>query len=190
MSSSALREAQADLATQKILDGAAQAFVELGVSRAGMGDIARYSGCSRGTLYRYFKNRHELHLAFVADRALRVVAELRSELEGIEERQERLVETVMRAVALVRSRPALAAWFEPDESGATARMSRGSEVVNRVADAFVVGLQGGDEDAASNTLRAQYLVRIIVSLLSMPAESLEEEREMVSRFVVPSLLDA
>ncbi len=72
-----VREEQADLASQKILDGAAQAFIELGVSGAGMGEIARYAGCSRGTLYRYFKNRHDLHLAFVNDRAMRLVAELR-----------------------------------------------------------------------------------------------------------------
>ncbi len=69
-----LREEQADLAALKILDGAAQAFVELGVTGAGMGEIARYAGCSRGTLYRYFKNRHELHLAFVNDRAARPAA--------------------------------------------------------------------------------------------------------------------
>ena len=43
-----MREEQADLAVAKILDGAGQAFVELGVSGAGMGEIARYSGCSRG----------------------------------------------------------------------------------------------------------------------------------------------
>ena len=42
-----LREEQADLAALKILDGAAQAFVELGVTGAGMGEIARYAGCSR-----------------------------------------------------------------------------------------------------------------------------------------------
>jgi len=38
-----------DLAVAKILDSAGQAFVDLGVSRAGMGEIAHYSGCSRST---------------------------------------------------------------------------------------------------------------------------------------------
>ena len=45
-----MREDQADLAVAKIFEGAGQAFVDPGV-----GEIARYSGCSRGTLYRYFR---------------------------------------------------------------------------------------------------------------------------------------
>ena len=59
-----LREEQADLAAEKILAGAARAFIELGVSGAGMGEIAKYAGCSRGTLYRYFKNRSSTGLIF------------------------------------------------------------------------------------------------------------------------------
>ena len=41
-----LREEQADLAVDKILDAAARAFADLGVSRTRMGHIARYAGCS------------------------------------------------------------------------------------------------------------------------------------------------
>jgi AcrR family transcriptional regulator len=99
------REEQTDVATQKMLDGAAQAFVALGVSGAGMGEIARYAGCSRGTLYRYFKNRHELHLAFVNDRAMRLVAELRLELQDIGDPAQQLCEYILRAVQKVRRNP-------------------------------------------------------------------------------------
>ena len=140
MPSTWLREDQADLAAQKILDGAAQAFVALGVSRAGMGEIARYAGCSRGTLYRYFKSRHELHLAFVNDRAIRLFAELQVELQDIDDPAHQLREYISRAVQKVRRDPAMAAWFEPAESGITARMSRGSEVIGSLADAFVSNL--------------------------------------------------
>ena len=112
------REEKPDVAALKILDGAAQAFVELGVSRAGMTEIARYAGCSRGTLYRYLKNRHELHLAFVNDRAVRLVAELRVELQEIHDPSRRLLEYIVRSVGKVRQNPSMAAWFEPSESGA------------------------------------------------------------------------
>ncbi len=154
MSGAWLREDQADLAAQKILDGAAQAFIELGVSGAGMGEVARYAGCSRGTLYRYFKNRHELHLAFVNDRAMRLVAELRVELEGIEEPAQQLLEYIVGAVQKVRRNPSMAAWFEPGESGITARMSRGSEVIDCLADAFVSNLQGEERDTPPGDMRA------------------------------------
>ena len=72
-----LREEQADLAVDKILAAASQAFVELGVSRTGMGQIARFAGCSRGTLYRYFKNRHELYLAYINRAALDLANQLK-----------------------------------------------------------------------------------------------------------------
>ncbi len=183
-----LREEQADLAALKILDGAARAFVDLGVSRAGMGEIARYAGCSRGTLYRYFKNRHELHLAFVNDRAMRLVAELRVELQDIDDPAQRRCEYIVRAVQKVRRNPAMAAWFEPAESGITARMSRGSEVIDCLADAFVSNLRGERRDAPSSGMRARWMVRVIVSLLTMPGDSEEEERVLIERFVVPSVL--
>ena len=57
------REEDSGPAVDKILEAAERAFVELGVSAAGMAEIARFAGCSRGTLYRYFENRHALHLA-------------------------------------------------------------------------------------------------------------------------------
>jgi AcrR family transcriptional regulator len=183
-----LREEQADLAAQKILDGAARAFIDLGVSRAGMGDIARYVGCSRGTLYRYFKTRHELHLAFVNDRAMRMVAELQVELQDIEDPSLRLREIILRAVRKVRGDPGMAAWFEPGESGMTARMSRGSDVIDSMADAFVSNLKGARQGAPSSGLRANWMVRVIISLLTMPEDSEQEERSLVERFVVPAVL--
>ena len=165
------REEKPDVAALKILDGAAQAFVELGVSRAGMTEIARYAGCSRGTLYRYFKNRHELHLAFVNDRAVRLVAELRVELQEIHDPSRRLLEYIVRSVGKVRQNPSMAAWFEPSESGAAGRMSRGSEVIACLSEAFVVNLQPRDsDDSSSSRLQALWVVRIIVSLLTQPGK--------------------
>ena len=182
------REDQPDLAAQKILDGAARAFIDLGVSRAGMSEIAHYAGCSRGTLYRYFKNRHELHLAFVNDRAMRLVAELHVELQDIDDPVQRLSEYLMRTVQKVRRNPAMAAWFEPAESGIAARMSRGSEVIGCLAHAFASNLQGERSDAPSSDLRARWMVRVIVSLLTMPGDNEEEERALIERFVVPAVL--
>ena len=183
-----MREEQADLAAAKILDGAGQAFVDLGVSGAGMGEIARYSGCSRGTLYRYFPNRHALHLAFVNDRAVRLVAELNAELEEISDPAERLTRYILRAVQKVRGNPSMAAWFAPTESGFTARMSRGSEVIESLAAAFVANLQGGRTDPGARGFAARWMVRVILSLLTMPGESEKEERLLIESFVAPSLL--
>ena len=182
-----LREEQEDLASQRILDGASAAFVELGVSRTGMGDIARYAGCSRGTLYRYFKNRHELHLAYVNRSALELAARVEVGLEGVSDPRLRLVEGIVRSVREVRETPGTAAWFAPGETAIGARMSRFSEVIEALAGGFVARLLGTDEDEA-NRLSARWLVRVIVSLLTVPEKSEAEERELIERFVAPALL--
>ena len=82
----------------------------------------------------------------------------------------------------------MAAWFEPIESGITARMSRGSEVIGCLADAFVSNLQGEERGAPTHDLRARWLVRVIISLLTMPGDSEKEERIFIERFVVPAVL--
>jgi AcrR family transcriptional regulator len=183
-----LREEQTDLAVDKILTAASQAFVDLGVSRTGMGHIAQYAGCSRGTLYRYFKNRHELHIAYINRAARELSNRLNDELTAIANPAERLIEGIARAVEDVRNTPGTAAWFAPGDSGIAARMSRSSEVIESAAESFVEKLLDPRGDDPSSRLRARWLVRVVVSLLTMPGENPAEERALIARFVAPALL--
>ncbi len=181
------REERPEIATEKILDAADKAFIEIGVSAAGMSQIADLAGCSRGTLYRYFANRHELHLAYIDHAARRIVERVRDGLARIDDPHERLVESILRSVHEVRANPGTAAWFEPASAGLAARRSRASEVIETLSTAFVERLLDADARDPQNRLRARWLVRVIVSLLAMPGQSEAEERAMVEQFVVPSL---
>jgi len=183
-----LREDRPDLATGRILDAAEKAFAQLGVSAAGMAEIAAAAGCSRGTLYRYFKSRHELHLAYV-NRAARVIVErVREGTARVEDPRERLVAYILGSVREVRGNPGTAAWFAPGVSGMAARMSRASEVVGVLAQAIGEERQGPGRTGSRGSLRARWIVRVIVSLLADPGESEAEERALVERYVVPALL--
>lgn len=182
------REAQRDQATDRILDAAEKAFIELGVPATGMAQVAEYAGCSRGTLYRYFRNRHELHLAFVNRAALEILRGMQGRLGAVTDPRERLVESILLSVAAVRENPGTAAWFEPGVSELAARMSRSSELVDTLTTTFVSELVGPDSDDPESRLRARWLVRIIISLLSMPGQDEAEERALVERFVAPVLL--
>ena len=192
MSAGWLREDQPDVAIQKILEAAEKAFIEHGVSGAGMGKIAEAAGCSRGTLYRYFPNRHDLHVAFVDRAALRIVERVREQArrqaEPSPDPTKRLTEFLLASVGEVRRDPATAAWFTPGTAGAAARMGRSSEVTESLATAFVARLLGmGGEDPDSR-LRARWCIRIVISLLVQPGESEAEERALVERFVAPTLV--
>jgi AcrR family transcriptional regulator len=182
------RKDQSDLAIEKILEAAEKAFVELGVSAAGMAEIAHFAGCSRGTLYRYFKNRHELHLAYVKHSSLSIQRVAHGRTKTIEDPRDRLVEFIVCTLQQVRENPATAAWFETGTSGLAARMSRSAEIVETLTSSFLLEPTDSPHDEAERVLRQRWLVRVIVSLLTEPAASDAEEREFLVKFVVPVIL--
>ena len=182
------REDRPDLAAGRILDAAEKAFIERGVSAAGMAEIAEAAGCSRGTLYRYFPNRHALHVGYV-ERAARVIQErVRAHVADFADPEARLVESILCAVREVRRNPGTAAWFAPSASGLGARMSQAPEVVETLVTSIAtqpLSLPRLPDEASR--LRARWIIRIIVSLLSSPGESEAEERALLERFVAPTL---
>lgn len=180
-----LREERTDAATDKILEGAARAFAEFGPGSAGMADVARFSGCSRATVYRYFPTREDLHVAFVNREAIRIHERVRVEWERVADPEDVLVGTILAVLREVRRNPSLAPWFSTDGAGFASRVGGSSRVVRAIAEAFVERLPraGGGSEPSS-----RWLVRIILSLLTMPGESETDEEEMLRRFVAPSIL--
>ena len=154
------------MSTDRILDAAAGLFAERGVDAVGMGEIARAAGCSRATLYRYFPDRRRLHVAFVQREARRIGALLPAGDP---------VEAMLQALAQVRARPELLAWFGAADAGTTAELAQSDAVIGMLRQ------EGDDEETA------RWLVRVIVSLLIVPGRDEAEERAMVERFVVPTL---
>ena len=187
MDSAWLRYDDADAAPGRILAAADKAFAEVGVSTVGMATIAEYAGCSRGTLYRYFKTRHELHVAYINQVAGEIQERIRAAVEALEDPRDRLVESILCALREVRARPGAEAWFDPGVSGTTAKMSRSSEVVSAMTASFVGELPPSAGPSAESRLRSQWVLRVTLSLLANPADSEEEERAIVERFVAPGL---
>lgn len=161
----------------RILDAAAALFVDRGVGRVGMGEVAAAAGCSRATLYRWFATREELHLAFVHREARRVGATVAAEVGDNVDPAERLTAAVVAAVRLVRETPTLHAWFAAADAATTAALAQSSEVVEALGAGVVA-----DPDAA------RWLVRVVLSLLLVPGRDDADEAALVARFVVPVLL--
>ena len=84
-----------DVAVERILDAAGELFAEHGVGAVAMGDVARAAGCSRATLYRYFADRHELHVAYVHREARRVGALVAADAARFRDPGRRLVALVL-----------------------------------------------------------------------------------------------
>lgn len=162
------------LASDRILDAAAELFLRNGVAATSMGAVARAAGCSRATLYRYFEDRPALRRAFVHREARRVAAEVAAETSGIENPNERVVEAMMCSVAKVRAQPALHAWFASNNLDVTRELISASDVID--------GLAGGRDRH-----QAEWAVRNVIGLLLLPGRSEDAERDMLRRFVAPAL---
>ncbi len=171
-----LGDERAQLAAQRILDAAADLFVEQGVARVGMGEIATAAGCSRATLYRYFADRGQLHVAFVHREALRVGELVAAEVREIDDPAERVTTAVLSAVRQVRSTPTLAAWFREEDVSLSADLAQSSAVIEALGMSVL-----GDTGAV------RWTVRVILSLITMPGRDEADERAMVERFVTPSV---
>jgi AcrR family transcriptional regulator len=180
-----LRDERDALAAERILDAAGRVFAELGVAQAGMADIAAAAGCSRATVYRYFESRLALRTAYVHREARRVADEVVAALVTVDDPHHRVVAGILLAVAAVRRSPEMSAWFTGDSSGLANDLAGSSQVIEVLAARFLTDSFPEDDEGRQ---RARWLVRTIVSFLTMPGADAEEERLQVERFVAPIVL--
>lgn len=181
-----MREERTEIAAERILDAAAELFVERGVATTGMADIAKAAGCSRATLYRYFENRRALHLAFVHREARRLGERLAEQVASIDDPRRRVVEATLGALREVRATPILAAWFELGDAAIASEIANTSEVIEVLGAALLADAGSGNQQELFR--RSRWLVRVIVSLLTVPGADEADERAMIEQFVVPALL--
>lgn len=176
-------------AQTQILNAAGRAFVARGVGPTTMSHVAEEAGCSRATLYRYFRTREDLHVAFVARRGRELAPQIIERVGTSEAPEIRWRKIIQEAVRAVREQPELLVWFEPEQAGHTARLSRGSELLEALTLGFMDSAAPLHSVAADGELLIRWMIRIIISLLSMPGESVLEERQMIERFVLPGLTE-
>ena len=172
-----------ELAAEKILDAAGQLFADRDPASVGMHEIARAAGCSRATLYRYFDSRDALYTAYVHRWANALYLQLGDRLAGVADPGERLVAGITEAMALVRANPALASWFARTGPPIGVEMAERSEVVAAMVAGFLAELFPADDTTTQH--RARWVVRVMTSLLSFPGRDLDDERAMLTQFVVP-----
>ena len=168
------------VATERLLDAAGRCFAERGVERTAVADVARAAGCSRQTVYRYFADRDALRTAFVHREARRLGAGLTERVLAVDDPAERLLTGVALALREVRGDPLLRAWFSGGNAETAAGLADRSPVLLALVRP-VLG-DGADEDAA------RWLVRVVLSLLTVGGGDEAQERALLERFVLPVVL--
>lgn len=167
------------MAVEKIHAAAGELFLERGIDRVTVADVAARAGCSRATLYRCVGGKSELLDAVLSEAAVKVAQRVQKSVEPYEGRR-RVVEAILAALAAIRADPTLAHWFRVTRSGAADEYLAGAPQLGRISSALT-GLASDDESS-------QWIVRVVLSLLAWPLPDTAAERRLVERYATAAFV--
>jgi AcrR family transcriptional regulator len=165
-------------ATERIYAAATDLIARDGMDAFDIGALASRVHCSRATIYRCAGGKRQIRDAVMERGAARIVESVRLAVDGLSG-SERIVTAITVALTEIRSDPLGQLVFSA---------IRGAEERTWITESPIVAdlateLNGLTDD---DTAAAQWIVRVVLSLLYWPTGDVDAEREMVQRFVSPA----
>lgn len=182
----------------QILEAANQCFTQLGIQRTSVQDVARMASVSRGTVYRYFEDRHvliEAAIEFGAQKFYQLVAAAMAKKTTLAEKIGAMAETHARILLDHRTRNRLMA----DDAELMRHMiSDGDSAVRRTTDFLVPYVRDAQKrgevgPTVDVTAASEWLARIVYSFSTVnEAQTFdmskpETVRKYVEKFAVNGL---
>jgi AcrR family transcriptional regulator len=164
-------------AAERIYDVATDLITREGPEAFDIETLAARAHCSRATIYRYAGGKAEIRDAVVARSAARIVETVRQTVEHLRG-PERVVTAITVALTLIRADPSGQLMFNSIRANDVIWLT-GSPLLAGFATELT-GLTDQDPQAA------QWVVRVVMSLLYWPIADTATEREIVQRFVAPA----
>ncbi|MEM6106757.1 TetR/AcrR family transcriptional regulator [Mycobacterium sp. 050272] len=165
------------IATERIYAAATEMIIREGRDGFDIEELAKRVHCSRATIYRYAGGKAEIRDAVITRAASRIVETVRQTVESMSG-PERVVTAITVALKLIRADPLYQLMISPLRAGDMAWLT-GSPLLAGFATELT-GLTHGDAQGA------QWVVRVVLSLMYWPVGDDEAERQLVERFVAPA----
>lgn len=158
---------------EKLLESALSAFLDFGIKRTSMGEIARRAGISPATLYRRYESKNDLVEAVSVREAQRFVASIEKQVRTVTGNDDQLVEIFVAFIGAIAGNELLRRLLrtEPDlilprlttEAGPILAVGRDylAEKLRELRDA------GGTHDFDAD-LVAEIMARLALSLALTP----------------------
>jgi AcrR family transcriptional regulator len=164
-------------AAERIYDVATDLITREGPEAFDIETLAARVHCSRATIYRYAGGKAEIRDAVVARSAARIVETVRQTVENLRG-PDRVVTAITVALKLIRADPSGQLMFSSIRANDVVWLT-GSPLLAGFATELT-GVTDRDPQAA------QWVVRVVMSLLYWPVADTAIEREIVQRFVAPA----
>ncbi|HTQ22911.1 TetR/AcrR family transcriptional regulator [Mycobacterium sp.] len=166
------------IAAERIYAAAADLIAKEGVDALDIDRLTARVHCSRATIYRYAGGKAEIRDAVLARAAAGIVDAVRSAVQGMSG-AERVVTAITLALKRIRSDPLIHPTIVSMRGVDETAWLTGSPLLAAFAS-DLAGLADADPQAA------QWVVRVVLSLLYWPAGDDDAERQLVQRFVAPA----
>lgn len=180
----------------EILDAAQTLFLEFGLRRTTMEDVARRSGVTRVTLYRHFADKQALFQAVVLSEVERSARRVEREVALVPGREERLIEYFVLAVDGARKHPLIRRLMDTEPEWLLPYLTVKAEGIlslgrNYAADYLRAEQARGHFAHVDAELLAEVLVRLLQSCLLtkglLVSEDAEGLRQITRQFLLPLL---
>jgi AcrR family transcriptional regulator len=168
-----------DVATERIYAAATELINREGLDSFSLDALAATAHCSRATIYRYVGGKAKIRDAVMARSATRIVGTVRQRVEGLSGAKKTLT-AITVAVAEIRSDPSGQLLLRSVRGPhATASVTASPAIAEFATE--LSGLADGDSAAA------EWIIRLVLSLVFWPGADARSELQMLTRFVAPAM---
>ena len=184
-------------AKYRAIDAAESCFIEMGVVKTSMEDVAKKAEMARSTLYRYFKDKDQLIMAVLEREAESIAHYVGERISRYSDIRAYFIEGILLAVNTIESNQLLIKLFLEDSNTSISRIILTSDRLQ------VIGIQtmreiieparssGFLRDDISEEKIMDWLLRIVFSILTTPSEftsSDEKKRELLNDMLLPVII--
>jgi AcrR family transcriptional regulator len=166
------------IAAERIYDAATDLIAREGLDALDIDRLAARIHCSRATIYRYAGGKAEIRDVVLARAAAGIIDAVRSAVHNMTG-PERVVTAITLALKRIRSDP-LSQLMISSVHGIDAMTGLTASPLLAGFATELAGLTGNDPRAA------QWIIRVVLSLVYWPAEDDHTESQLVQRFVAPA----
>lgn len=183
-------------ARRRLVEAAEGCFLDFGVRRTTMDDVARRAGVSRPTVYRYFSDRDALIVEVVTRRSRTFGVRAREYITGRPDFASKIVDGLAYLVRGGRRDPILRALLQPDNLSATSGILTAGNVAERLTfevwePILVAAQEAGEMRADIDPEELCGLMADLELMMIGRQDLLDPEgpdvRDLVGEFLLPAL---